>query len=153
RNQVYVGLAHHLKQESVEPKQPCDRNRFRRRRKSSYRRRPEQEWIGVPVPALVGQDVFDGGQEQLLKDRQRAAGQAKHPYLLRGLLFCNACGRKMWGRCVDPGKSHERRYYTCNKCDDLVARGAERCPRRAVRADDIEHVVWADLARWLLEPE
>jgi site-specific DNA recombinase len=153
RNQVYVGLAHHLKLESVEPKQPRDRSRFRRRRKTSYRCRPEQEWIGVRVPALVDQHVFDEVQKQLVKNRQRTAGQAKHPYLLRGLLFCDACGRKMWGRCVDPGKSYERRYYACNKSDDLVARGAERCPRGAVRADDVERIVWEDLARWLVEPE
>jgi site-specific DNA recombinase len=153
RNPVYVGLAHHLKRESVEPKQLRAPSRFRRRRKTSYRRRPEQDWIGVPVPALVEQHVFDEVQTQLLKNRQRTAGQAKHPYLLRGLLFCTTCGRKMWGRCLDPGKRYERRYYTCNTSDDLAARGAERCPRRPVRADDVEPVVWEDLARWLLEPE
>ena len=153
RNQSYIGLAHHLKHERVEPKQPRNRGRFRRRRNSSTRLRPEQEWISVPVPALVEQHLFGEVQKQLIKNRQRTAGQAKHSYLLRGLLFCDACGRKMWGRCVDSGKSYERRYYRCNTFDDLVARGAERCPRRPVRADDVEHAVWEDLARWLLEPE
>ena len=59
----------------------------------------------------------------------------------------------MWGRCAHAGGRHERRYYLCNTWDDLAPRCAERCPRSAVRADDVERVVWEDLARWLLEPE
>jgi site-specific DNA recombinase len=154
RNQVYVGLAHHQKREAVEPQQP--RSRFRRRRKTSFRSRPEQEWIGVRVPALVEQPLFDEVQQRLAKNRERTAGQVKHPYLLRGLLFCDACGRRMRGRCADTSKHHERRYYRyyrCNSYDDVGPRGAERCPCSPVRADDVEHVVWEDLTRWLLEPE
>jgi len=153
RNHVYVGLAHHQKYERIEPKQPRDRSRFRRRRKTSFRRRPEGDWIAVHVPALVEQALFDEVQHQMMKNRQRTAGQAKHPYLLRSLLFCDACGRKMWGRCTDPGKRSERRYYRCNTYDDLASRSAQWCPRAPVRADDVERVVWEDLARWLLEPE
>ncbi len=63
RNRVYVGEAHHQKYESIEPKQPRNRGRFRRRRKTSYRRRPEREWIGVRVPAIVDQALFDKAQQ------------------------------------------------------------------------------------------
>jgi site-specific DNA recombinase len=152
-NPVYTGHAHHQKYESIEPQQPLHRGRFRRRRKTSYRRRPEREWIGVRVPAIVDQALFDEAQKKLAENRRETAGQVKHPYLLRGLLVCSACGRMMWGRCIDVGKPYERRYYGCNGRDPLAPRYADPCPSRQVRADDVEHVVWEDLARWLQEPE
>ena len=152
-NSVYIGRAHHQKYESIEPKQPRDNRRYRRRLKTSYRRRPEHEWIAVSVPAIVDEALFMKAQQKLLDNRRQTAGQAKHPYLLRGLLYCDVCGRKMWGFGTDFGKHSERRYYTCNAHDRLAARYDQKCPRRPVRADDIEQVVWEDLARWLQEPE
>ena len=152
-NQVYVGLAHHMKRESIEPKQPLNRSRFRRRLKSSVRWRPESEWIGVPVPAIVARDLFDQAQQRLREHRQGTAGQVKHPYLLRGLLVCSTCGRKLWGQGFDFGTTHERRYYQCNVRDPRDARYAHRCPSGPVHADDVERVVWGDLAHWLQEPE
>ena len=152
-NPVYVGRAHHLKSESVEPKEPRNRGRFRRRLKTSARRRPESEWIGVRVPAIVEQALFDQVQHRLREHRQGTAGQVKHRYLLRGLLFCSTCGRKLWGYGFDFGTCDERRYYNCNVRDPLGPRYAHQCPSRPVRADHIEDVVWEDLARWLQEPE
>jgi site-specific DNA recombinase len=153
RNPLYTGQAHHQKYESIEPKQPRTHGRFRRRRKTSYRKRPEQEWIGVRVPAIVDQALFDRVQQVLVDNRRQTAGQATHPYLLRGLLLCSACGRTMWGRGVDFGTPYERRYYGCNGHDRLAPRFAHRCPSRPVRAEDVEQVVWEDLAHWLQEPE
>ena len=153
RNPLYTGQAHHQKYERIEPKQPRTRGRFRRRRKTSSRKRPEQEWIGVRVPAIVDQALFDRVQQVLVDNRRQTAGQVTHPYLLRGLLFCSACGRSMWGRCVRFGTPRERRYYGCNAQGQRTPRGDHRCPSRPVRADDVEQVVWEDLARWLQEPE
>jgi site-specific DNA recombinase len=153
-NRVYVGCAHHQKYESIEPARPHYRLRYRRRRKTSSRRRPEQEWIGVRVPAIVDQALFDKAQQRLLANRQQTAGQAKHPYLLRGLLFCGACGLKMWGFSGSADKIHRYWYYSCHAQDRFTARYGHPCPNRPVRADDdVEQAVWEDLARWLQEPE
>jgi site-specific DNA recombinase len=152
-NPVYMGRAYHQKYESVEPHDPHDRHRYRRRLKTSARRRPEHEWIGVPVPAIVDEALWRKAQQRLIENRRQTAGQVKHPYLLRGLLFCAACGRKMWGFGFDFGTRCERRYYGCNVRDRLKPNYERRCPRRPVRAEDVEQVVWDDLARWLQEPE
>jgi site-specific DNA recombinase len=152
-NGVYIGRAHHQKYESIEPSHPRDTRRYRRRLKTSARVRPEQEWITVTVPAIVDEALFRKAQQQLLNNRRQTAGQVKRPYLLRGLLFCSACGRKMWGFCTDYGRRYERRYYACNARDRLTARYDERCLQRPVRAEDVEQVVWDDLVHWLQEPE
>ncbi|APR86931.1 DNA invertase [Minicystis rosea] len=95
RNRVYVGQAHHQKYQSIEPKEPRDRLRYRRHRKSSSRRRPEADWLGARVPAIVDEALFEKAQERLFEHRRQTAGQVKHPYLLRGLLWCCTCARKM----------------------------------------------------------
>ena len=152
-NGVYIGRAHHYKYESVEPKQHRDNRRYRRRIKTSNRRRPEHEWIIVNVPAIVNEELFMKAQQRLRDNRRRTAGQPKHPYLLRGLLFCSACGRKLWGFASLTGRGDAYRYYSCNARDRFAARYDERCPCHPMRADDVEKVVWEDLARWLQEPE
>lgn len=152
-NPVYIGRAYHQKCEAVEPRERRDGRRYVREPKNARRARPEHEWILSKVPAIVDETLFDRAQQRLRDNRRQTAGQVKHPYLLRGLLFCSRCGRKMWGFCRDFGERHERRYYMCNANDRLAARNEQRCPRRMVRADAIEQVVWEDLARWLQEPE
>jgi len=152
-NSVYIGYAHHQKRECVEPKQHRDPHRYLRELKTSRRLRPEQEWIRVSVPAIVDEALFAKAQQRLQDNRRQTAGQVKHPYLLRGLLFCGVCGRKMWGRCEDPSTPDEQRYYSCNAADSLAIRRDYRCPSRWVRADEVEQAVWDDLARWLQEPE
>jgi site-specific DNA recombinase len=58
----------------------------------SYRYRPREEWIGVPAPALIAQDVFDRVQEQLARTQQCSARNNTHfPYLLRALVSCGRC--------------------------------------------------------------
>jgi site-specific DNA recombinase len=153
RNRVYVGQAHHQKYETVEPEQPHDRLRYRRHRKSSRRRRPEHEWIGVRVPAIVDEALFNTTQQRLIENRRKTAGQVKHAYLLRGLLYCGVCERKMWGFGSDFGTQRERRYYACHGRDRHALGGEQQCPSRPVRGEDVERLVWEDLARWLQEPE
>ncbi|WP_437660371.1 recombinase family protein [Sorangium sp. So ce1182] len=153
RNRVYVGCAHHQKYEAVEPRRPRDRHSYRRRRKSSFRRRSEEQWISARVPALIDEELFAKAQQRLRYNRRRTAGQAKHPYLLRGLLLCTACGRRLWARAADSGGRGEYRYYSCGGRDRFSGLDATPCPRPALRADGVEHVVWQDLERWLQEPE
>jgi site-specific DNA recombinase len=55
--------------------------------------RPAAEWVLIPVPALVNEDVFEAVQHQLQENRQRARqGQRGARYLLQGLLVCAQCG-------------------------------------------------------------
>jgi site-specific DNA recombinase len=54
---------------------------------------PCEEWITIPVPALIDADLFDAVQEQLEENRRRARISEKGSrYLLQGLLVCAKCG-------------------------------------------------------------
>ena len=53
----------------------------------SHRDVPSEQWMSIPVPALVDAALFDAVQEQLQENRQRARGpQRGAKYLLQGLI-------------------------------------------------------------------
>src|SRR5260370_25976765 len=59
---------------------------------SSYPVAPE-EWITIPVPAIVDRQVFESVQEQLRENRRHARCRSRGAtYLLQGLLTCSHCG-------------------------------------------------------------
>jgi site-specific DNA recombinase len=54
---------------------------------------PKEEWITIPVPALVDPALFDAVQEQLEENKRRARIPEKGSrYVLQGLLVCAKCG-------------------------------------------------------------
>ncbi|MDI3317272.1 MAG: recombinase family protein [Bacillota bacterium] len=118
-------------------------NRYRRPGEKRWGRlRPREEWIPVPVPALVSEAVWEEAQAVLDRAARLWRG-GKEAYLLRGLLRCGHCGlpmagspRTSWGR--------RRRAYTCRRHQAGVK--APGCGR-AVWAEEVEEGVW----RWLLE--
>ena len=59
---------------------------------------PPEEWIRIPVPALVDEALFAAAQEQLADNRQRAR-QSRHGarHLLQGLAVCARCGYAYYG--------------------------------------------------------
>lgn len=54
-------------------------------------------------PAIVSVEMFDSVQEILARagragsSKPRSARRSVHPFLLRGLVHCSACGRRMQG--------------------------------------------------------
>ena len=54
---------------------------------------PREEWIEVPVPAMVDPAVFEAAQMQLQENRQRKRESRAGPrWLLQGLTVCRRCG-------------------------------------------------------------
>ena len=50
--------------------------------------RPREEWIGIPVPALVSQDSFDRAQELLQENKIRSRRRTIEPSVVQGLVSC-----------------------------------------------------------------
>ena len=118
---------------------------------ASRRPTPEEEWIPIPVPAIIGQEQFDQAQARLALNRQRAQrNNTQHEYLLRGLVSCGQCRLSCTGRSCSPGYS----YYVCRgKTDALRASQGERCLSRYTPAEALDDLVWQDLCCLLTHPE
>jgi site-specific DNA recombinase len=108
------------------------------------------DWISVPVPALVSQEQFDMAQARLNQNKQLARrNNSAHDYLLRGLVSCGRCHLTCTGRTVHPGYD----YYVCaGRTNALRAAQGERCYARYIPAHALDDLVWQDLCQVLCEP-
>jgi site-specific DNA recombinase len=90
KNPAYMGKAAFRKTRPVE-----DRAEMTRRRHGDYSRslgtrpRPREEWIDIPVPAIIDERTYHLAQERLQENKKLATrNNTKHQYLLSGLLSC-----------------------------------------------------------------
>jgi len=151
-NPAYMGQAVYNRRERAEPKRPPPPGSYPRHGHSSYRLRPESQWLVVPIPAIVDATMHQRAREALGRNRITAVRNTRHAYLLRTLAACGACGRKL--RCLtQPGPRGEYRYYVCNRRDPVDAGRAGTCRARGVRAEELDALVWSALCEWLERPE
>jgi site-specific DNA recombinase len=124
-------------------------------RKSPLTRlRPPQEWIEIPVPAIIGEDLFEAAQ-RVSRDHSYFSPRRTGPdhWLLRRLVVCGHCGVKAFCQGSRRG-DHELRYYVCNKRRPLEAGGLERaCQQPSTRAEVLDALVWDQLREALLRPQ
>jgi site-specific DNA recombinase len=118
----------------------------------SYRYRPREEWIGVPVPALISLEIFARVQEKLAQNQQCSARNNTHfPYLLRALVSCGHCRLGTTARTMAPGG---QAYYICQGRSNALRRAqGQRCMARYIPGRALDDLVWQDLCAMLTEPE
>jgi len=119
------------------------------------RLRPREQWIAIPVPALVEQETWDRAQVQIARNATLSfRNNTRHSYLLRCLLTCETCGLAMYGvtRPASVTKP-ERQYYECHGKDCVLSARTAACPSRYIRAEEIEPVVWDHVAGLLADPD
>jgi site-specific DNA recombinase len=119
---------------------------------------PREDWIGIPVPALVEPDVFDAVQVQLDENRRHARQSRRGArYLLQGLLQCHHCGYAFYGKPLSPSARKNRprayAYYRCLGTDAYRFGGERLCPNTQIRTDRLELAVWQEVCTLLAQPE
>lgn len=127
------------------------------RRAYSIYNNPKEEWISIPVPAIVDEKLFEAAQEQLQENRKhnrkRQRG-AKH--LLQGLLVCKKCGYSYYGKPVSnsaaKGKKRKYVYYRCIGSDAYRFGGERICSNKQIRSVFLEQAVWDDIYTLLSNP-
>ena len=116
----------------------------------SHRPAPPEEWIAIPVPAIVSPETFAAAQARLSRNTQMARRHnTTHDYLLRGLVSCGQCQLACMGRTLPPGYPS---YICRGRTDALRAARGERCTARYTPARALDELVWQDLCRILTEP-
>jgi site-specific DNA recombinase len=112
---------------------------------------PAAQWLPVAsVPALVSEEQLAQAQAKLAQNRAFARRHnTAHPYLLRALVSCGACGSSCLCRTVQ-----RYAYYSCRgKGDPLHSSRDEPCRARNAPARQLEALVWQDLCDLLTHPE
>ena len=119
---------------------------------------PHDEWLYIPVPALVSEELFEAVQMQLEENRRCArARQRGVRYLLQGLLRCSCCGYAYYGKAISLSarKGHKRdyAYYRCIGSDAYRFGGQRLCSNTQIRTDRLEEAVWSSVCDLIRDPQ
>ena len=114
--------------------------------------RPREEWIEIPVPALVSQDSFARAQELLQENKIQSRRRTIEPSVVQGLVSCQKCGYA-FARTSTRTSARKIHYYKCIGSDGWRKLGGPICDnRRLVRQDLLDQIVWAEVIRLLEDP-
>lgn len=155
RNPAYKGTACFGKTERTERKKVTRRLQMRggfSPRSSASRQRPREEWIEIPVPAIVSEETFAFVQERLKANKIFALRATKVPTLLQGILVCSKCGYAYY-RCATRTSRKKIYYYRCLGSDDYRYTNGRICHSKPVRQDYLDDLVWQHLIQLLENPD
>jgi site-specific DNA recombinase len=146
-NPTYKGRARYNRHQSLPPTTG--------RKSTRLKLRPAEEWIEIPVPAIISEDLFEAAQ-RVARDHSYFSPRRSQPdqWLLRRLVVCGHCGVKCYCQDHWRGARHGLRYYVCNRRRSLEAGGPDRaCPQPSTRAEELDSLVWEQVRQALLQPE
>ena len=161
KNPAYQGQAAFGKTQAgpLGPRLRAQRGRaLQPRRAVATRDVPAENWLTIPVPALVDAAVFAAVTEQLEINRRHARhSQRGARYLLQGLVICGQCGYAYYGKaislCSSRGQPRDYAYYRCLGADAYRFAGVRICPNTQVRTDRLDAATWHEVSQLLKEPQ
>jgi len=120
-------------------------------------RTDRRDWIEIPVPALISEELFLAVQEQLEENRKSARQHRRGAsYLLQGLTVCGHCHYAYYGKKVGKTAVTGRVQYAYYRCigTDAYRFGGERiCDNKQVRTERLDDLVWQQVVTLLQHPE
>src|SRR5882757_9981518 len=114
--------------------------------------RPRQDWLEIPVPAIVDQVTFARVRQRLEDNKRFAARNTKVPSLLQGLAACSGCGYGYYRGHTTTTAGNKIYYYRCLGSDNYRYEGGRVCANKPVRADYLDTVVWDHITALLADP-
>ena len=113
--------------------------------------KPREEWIEIPVPAIVSEETFALAEELLEQNKTRAPRRTKTPSVVQGLVSCGKCGYAL-SRTSAQTSARKISYYRCLGSDSWRHLNGPVCDSRPVRQDLFDDVVWGEVVRLLEDP-
>src|SRR5499427_7372013 len=114
--------------------------------------RPREEWIEIPVPALVTEESFARAQELLYQNKIRSRRRTIAPSVVQGLVGGAKCGYAL-SRTSTQTSARKIHYYKCIGSDSWRKLGGPVCDNgRFIRQELLDQIVWAEVIRLLEDP-
>ncbi|MFA5124741.1 MAG: recombinase family protein [Patescibacteria group bacterium] len=119
--------------------------------KTSTRFKDQSEWILVPIPPIISQELFDIVQNKL-KRNGKLLRNTSYRYLLGGLVKCGVCNHTYSG-CMSKGVqyyrcNHREKLYQHNNTEDLV-----KCKNQSIKSEVVDEVVSNVVLEKVLQPK
>ena len=154
RNPAYKGAACFGKTQ-VGPRQkvtkPLRLSGKARRGDTGSHERPRDQWIEVPVPAIVTEETFALAAERLKNNKRFAPRRTIEPSIVQGLVSCRKCGYAL-SRTSTRSSARKIHYYRCLGSDGWRHLGGSVCDSRPIRQDLLDQVVWQEVIRLIEDP-
>ncbi|MDX6379236.1 MAG: site-specific recombinase, partial [Rubrobacteraceae bacterium] len=154
-NPIHAGTTYANRYRYVAPEKP-KRVRGPRSGENTVRnQRPREEWIPIPVPAIVDEETHRLAQAQLERNAKLSfRNNKRYSYLLRCLLSCESCGLAMYGK-IHKATAHqaERRIYQCGGKDPILSAREHRCRQTPAKAEELETAIWEHVKELMRDPE
>lgn len=152
RNTAYTGIAYYGKKEQGEGNDA----RIARyahlgkvvKAKRPKKTRPKEQWIPIPVPAIITTHIFDAAQELLKKNRECASRNTKEPAILQGLLVCGCCSRSYYKRRYGKNGKKYASYY----CHSQMSRELKWCGNPRINQEYLDDIVWNEVMHLIEHP-
>jgi len=154
RNPAYKGLACFGKTQLAARSRVTRPSRQRGRlpaRNSANHELPRDQWIEIPVPALISEDIFALAQERLEANKKLAPRRTVEPSIVQGIVHCRQCGYALY-RTATRSSARKIYYYRCLGSDAWRYEGVARCDCRPIRQDLLDKIVWDEILRLLEDP-
>jgi site-specific DNA recombinase len=119
--------------------------------KSSGHERPRDEWIEIPVPAIVSEETFALAEERLADNKRFAPRRTIEPSIVQGLVSCRKCGYAL-SRTSTRSSARKIHYYRCLGSDGWRHLNGAVCESRPIRQDLLDQVVWQEVIRLIEDP-
>jgi len=155
RNPAYKGIACFGKTKRAERQRVTRPLRMRggfSPRCNCSQERPREDWIEIPVPAIVREETFALAQERLEQNKRHSPRHTIEPTLLQGMLVCSRCGYAFYRTSTRTSK-RKIYYYRCLGSDDYRHPNGRICENRPIRQDYLDEVVWKHVVQLLENPE
>ena len=155
RNPAYAGQAVYGKTKAIN--EPAAVNRVARQAGRTSGRairvvdRPAEDWVHIPVPAIITTETFERAGQRLADNKRFASRNTKVPSLLQGLAACSGCGYAYY-RTSTRTTNKKIYYYRCLGSDDYRYEGGRVCANKPVRADHLDQTVWDHITTLLADP-
>jgi site-specific DNA recombinase len=120
--------------------------------------RPCDEWIVVPVPPIVDEELWEKANQLLDQNIGKGRHIPKEPFLLTGLVKCATCGHAyVGGRRIKQGKREQTwrlNFYRCAAKSSRLPQVKHEisCNQSQISCSKLDNAVWSTISRVLLEP-
>ncbi len=150
---VYTGTGYHNRYSFEVPRRPRTHGP-RSGERTCRRPRPREEWIPIPVPAIIDEETHRQADLQLAPNSVLSfRNNTRHDYLLRCLLTCRTCGLAMFG-VTTLGSDGRPRWgdYRCHGRDCASRDREHPCPQRQAKVEELDTAVWEHVKGLLNDP-
>ncbi len=121
-------------------------------RDSASHERPRDEWIEIPVPAIITEETFALAAERLQANKDHAPRRTITPSVVQGLVSCRKCGYGLY-RTATRTSARKIYYYRCLGSDAWRHLGGPVCDSKPVRQDLLDELIWREIVKLVENPQ